>query len=122
MSIEKIGYLYAIECDQCNKTEETHFDEFMEAVDWKRDKSNLWLSRKNGNQWEDLCPECNGNTKNDDDALPTKPHPTFDLNGFKCPVCKTDADRPVVSLSGKEIHVECHRLVKKMREISERKE
>lgn len=47
---------YTLTCDECEMEEGEVFDEFMEAVEYK--KSNGWHSvRKNG-EWNDVCPEC----------------------------------------------------------------
>ena len=35
------------------------FDEFMDAVRFKQDRDNGWVSKKTlDGTWEDLCPDC----------------------------------------------------------------
>lgn len=57
--IEKDLGFYALICDICGNEADEPFDEFMDAVDWKKDSDNGWTSRKDkkGN-WEDVCPDC----------------------------------------------------------------
>jgi len=46
---------YTLTCDICG--EEIDFDDFYEAVDYK--KENGWISRKDKyGYWEDICPDC----------------------------------------------------------------
>lgn len=45
---------YILTCDICGK--EFHFDSFEEAVQYKKD--NKWRSRKQVEQWIDICKEC----------------------------------------------------------------
>ena len=54
-----IDMLFELECDVCGKTANKSFDSFNEAVKWKRD--NGWTSRKEGDQWLDVCPDCKEN-------------------------------------------------------------
>lgn len=57
--IEKFGMCYTLECDSCGEDSGELFDEFIDAVEWKKDGSNGWVSRKNmEGKWEYLCPEC----------------------------------------------------------------
>lgn len=49
---------YELRCDSCGEAAEEQFDEFMEAVAFKKERSNGWRSRKRGGSWEDLCPDC----------------------------------------------------------------
>jgi hypothetical protein len=60
MSIEKNeGFdTYDIVCDNCGEETNEDFDSFQEAVEWKKDKSNGWKSKKVNGKWEDHCPEC----------------------------------------------------------------
>lgn len=57
MSIEREGSFYFLYCDVCGYPADEQFDEFMDAVEFK--KREGWKSRKDedGN-WEDICPEC----------------------------------------------------------------
>jgi hypothetical protein len=49
---------YTLTCDYCG--EEERFGSFSEAVDYKTDKDNGWVSVKDENKdWQDLCPDCN---------------------------------------------------------------
>ena len=61
MAISGFSGIYSLECDECGDEAEEDFDSFYEAVEWKKDKTNLWSSRKTKGGWEDLCPKCNGN-------------------------------------------------------------
>ena len=42
-------------CDVCGH-EIKYFDTFQEAVDYK--KENGWKSVRDGNEWQDVCPDC----------------------------------------------------------------
>ena len=52
---------YVLSCDCCG--EEVMQDSFEECVEYKKDKSNGWISRKVNGSWEDICPECKGENK-----------------------------------------------------------
>lgn len=56
MTIEKEGYLYCLYCDICGEKADESFDEFMDAVNYK--KREGWRSQKHRGEWEDVCPEC----------------------------------------------------------------
>ena len=56
--ILKFGKEYVIECDVCGTETEEGFESFGEAVEFKRTKSNGWISRKVDDNWEDLCSDC----------------------------------------------------------------
>lgn len=58
MSILKIDdNWYQLECDLCECVAEEDFDEFMGAVEYK--KENGWKSVKmSDGGWEDRCPNC----------------------------------------------------------------
>ncbi len=56
--INEFGGYYYLECDICGEDSKEDFDDFWEAVEWKKDKSNGWISRKVDGDWEDVCPEC----------------------------------------------------------------
>lgn len=47
---------YYLTCDVCDTDADQEFDEFAEAVEFKRE--NGWRSRKTAGHWEDLCPDC----------------------------------------------------------------
>lgn len=54
-----MGTLFVLECDWCGSDSGELFDEFMDAVEWKKERSNGWKSKKNPDgDWEDLCPDC----------------------------------------------------------------
>lgn len=57
--IENNGGIYYLECDICGEDSGNDFDSFNEAVLWKKDRENGWVSRKDkeGN-WEDVCENC----------------------------------------------------------------
>lgn len=55
--IEKSMGTFDLTCDVCGDGPDESFDEFMDAVEYKKD--NEWRSHKNDyGEWEDLCPEC----------------------------------------------------------------
>lgn len=56
--IENVGGIYYLECDICGKDSGIDFDDFMEVVNWKKNRDNGWISRKTNNQWEDVCDDC----------------------------------------------------------------
>lgn len=58
MISREFGGLYVLECDVCGVDSGELFDEFLEAVEWKRDKSHGWSSRRIDDDWEDICEEC----------------------------------------------------------------
>lgn len=54
--IDKIHDTYELSCDICGESPDESFDDFAEAVQYK--KGNGWKSRKIDGEWHDLCPEC----------------------------------------------------------------
>jgi hypothetical protein len=58
--------VYSLKCDVCGNESWDRFDSFNNAIKWKEDKANLWTSHKNQGSWEDVCPECNGNSEKED--------------------------------------------------------
>jgi hypothetical protein len=44
------------ECDDCGEVLETDASDWSEAL--RRMKTEGWVSRKNGSQWEHFCPVC----------------------------------------------------------------
>ena len=54
--IEKQWNSFILVCDICGEQAEKEFDNFHDAVDYK--KSEGWKSQKRNSQWEDVCPEC----------------------------------------------------------------
>ena len=56
MSILKVDGAFCLICDNCGGEHGDSFAGFYDAVDHKKD--NGWKSRRNGNEWEDVCPEC----------------------------------------------------------------
>lgn len=61
MSIEKNdGFNNFDLCrDICGEETNEGFDSFYEAVEFKKNKSNGWISKKDSKgQWKDICPDC----------------------------------------------------------------
>lgn len=56
--IDGNGAYFELSCDICGDIADEEFDSFYEAVEWKKDKENGWISRKRAGDWEDVCPEC----------------------------------------------------------------
>ena len=56
MSMHKIHGEFIVECDLCDETFETGKDDFYDAVAEK--KREGWSSRKDKNEWNDVCPKC----------------------------------------------------------------
>lgn len=54
--IDKDYDSYCLVCDVCGESAEEVFDDFYEAVDYKRDCS--WKSIKVNGEWLDVCPKC----------------------------------------------------------------
>jgi len=51
---------YELECDNCGDTADEYFEDFYDAVEYKKDRSNRWRSIKDADgNWNDLCPSCN---------------------------------------------------------------
>jgi len=55
MSIDKDGKDYTLYCDMCADPTYTT-DDYNDAVEYK--KAHGWKSRKEGDDWVDICPEC----------------------------------------------------------------
>lgn len=49
---------FELNCDICGDSADESFDEFAEAVQFKKDEG--WKSRKINGEWHDICPECVG--------------------------------------------------------------
>jgi len=47
---------YYLVCDNCGRQVDEPFDSWEKAVEAK--KENGYTSKKYGNGWKDLCPEC----------------------------------------------------------------
>jgi len=61
MSIFRSGAFYEIRCDICGDETDLEFDSFQEVVDWKKNRSHGWISRRqedDPSNWHDVCPEC----------------------------------------------------------------
>lgn len=56
--IDKQSGQYHLICDICGEEAEETFDDFYEAVQYK--KAEGWKSQKRNGQWEDVCPGCQG--------------------------------------------------------------
>ncbi len=54
--IDKQSGQYHLICDICGEEAEEIFDDFYDAVDYK--KQNGWKSQKRMGEWEDVCPGC----------------------------------------------------------------
>lgn len=55
--IERFKDEHVLMCDICGEGVGELFDDFYEAVDYKR--RNGWKSQKNDRgEWEDVCPGC----------------------------------------------------------------
>ena len=52
----KFNGLYTLACDICGEEALETFEEFSEAVQYKKDEG--WKSQKYKGEWEDVCPEC----------------------------------------------------------------
>jgi len=52
----KFNGLYTLTCDICGEKAIETFEEFHEAVQYKKDEG--WKSQKYKGEWEDVCPEC----------------------------------------------------------------
>ena len=62
MSIDKnfdsLTDYYILSCDICGDECDEEFYDFYEAVEYKKDRTNGWESRKTEYGWDDVCPEC----------------------------------------------------------------
>lgn len=57
MTIDGSKYMYDLVCDVCGDYARETFDDFYDAVEYKRE--NGWESRKDENdEWMDICPVC----------------------------------------------------------------
>jgi len=54
--IDKQSGRYHLICDICGEEAEETFDDFYDAVEYK--KENGWKSQKRNSGWEDVCPKC----------------------------------------------------------------
>jgi len=54
--IDNYRGLYVLTCDICGEKALETFEEFHEAVQYKKDEG--WKSQKYKGEWEDVCPEC----------------------------------------------------------------
>ena len=54
--IDKHNDLYFLVCDICGEEADEDFDDFYDAVEYK--KENDWKSQKYKGEWEDVCPVC----------------------------------------------------------------
>lgn len=54
--IDKTHGVYELECDVCGESPDETFDDFEDAVNFKREQG--WKSRKIDGEWCDLCPGC----------------------------------------------------------------
>lgn len=54
--IDKSFGSYSLICDICGEEAKKEFDDFYEAVDYK--KKEGWKSKKIDGEWQDVCPEC----------------------------------------------------------------
>lgn len=49
---------YELICDRCEMPADETFETFIEAVSFKKDPDNNWISRKTEGVWEDVCQDC----------------------------------------------------------------
>lgn len=56
--IDKNGRMFLLICDVCGEEADKQFFDFYDAVEYKKDKDNGWISRKTDDGWQDICPEC----------------------------------------------------------------
>ena len=57
MSIDNFAGTFILACDICGEELPQTFDDFYEAVDYK--KSHGWRSKKDDDWgWQDVCPDC----------------------------------------------------------------
>lgn len=56
MSIVKTGKLFAVVCDICGDEGNEQYDFFYDAVQGRKESG--YISRKIGDDWEDICVEC----------------------------------------------------------------
>jgi len=50
---------YTLTCDRCGECCDEVFEAFGDAVEYKKDRSNNWHSKKDeSGEWEDICPDC----------------------------------------------------------------
>mgnify|MGYP003395647165 CR=1 FL=1 len=61
--IDKIGGSYELTCDICGETAEETFCGFYEAVYYKKDEG--WKSEKIKGDWQDICPDCQDEGKDE---------------------------------------------------------
>lgn len=54
--IDKQHGSYYLICDICGEVVDALFDDFYDAVQFKKDEG--WKSRKIKGEWKDICPEC----------------------------------------------------------------
>ncbi len=50
---------YSLACDICGEEATQTFDDFWDAVQYKKD--NDWKSQRRNGDWEDVCPDCQEN-------------------------------------------------------------
>ena len=56
--IERQGEEYILTCSYCEEEADEAFDEFWEAVEYRKENGWRSVKAKNG-EWWDLCPSCN---------------------------------------------------------------
>lgn len=49
---------YVLSCDICGAEADETFETFADAVDYKRQADNSWISKKIDGTWHDICSEC----------------------------------------------------------------
>ena len=54
--IDKSCGTFDLSCDICGDVAPESFDEFYDAVDYKKESG--WKSRRIKGEWHDVCPEC----------------------------------------------------------------
>lgn len=54
--IDKNNGAFDLICDICGECAEETFDDFYDAVEFKKQEG--WKSQKRSGEWQDVCPEC----------------------------------------------------------------
>ena len=58
MIYKEFGGCYCLTCDVCGEEADKLFDEFNDAVEWKKNRDNGWRSVNIEGEWQEHCPEC----------------------------------------------------------------
>lgn len=55
--IDNFHGFVSLNCDYCDNSVDD-FDDFYEVIEYKKDKSNGWTTKKEDGEWVDICPCC----------------------------------------------------------------